>query len=139
MGEENDCIFCKIIAGEIPSTKIYEDDFSYAFLDISPVNKGHTLVVPKKHCVNLMDIPDDDLGELMIAAKKVAIAVKEGMECDGISLAMSNEKAAGQEVFHAHVHIMPRFSSDGLKHWPHKSYDPGEMEKISEKIKEKFS
>lgn len=138
MGEDKGCIFCKIIAGEIPSSKIYEDDFSFAFLDIWPVNKGHVLVIPKKHCINLMDIPDDDLGELMIAAKKVAIAVKEGTGCDGISLNMSNEKAAGQEVFHAHVHIMPRFASDGLKQWPHKTYEPGEMEKFSEEIRNKL-
>ena len=138
MAEDNDCLFCKIIAGEIPSSKIYEDDFSFAFLDIWPVNKGHVLVVPKKHCINLMDIPDDDLGELMITAKKMAIAVKAATGCDGISLAMSNEKAAGQEVFHAHVHIMPRFATDGLKHWPHKNYEPGEMEKVCEQIKEKL-
>ncbi|MBU1202287.1 MAG: HIT family protein [Nanoarchaeota archaeon] len=130
----DNCLFCKIIKGEIPSTKIYEDDEFYAFLDIKPINQGHTLVVPKKHCRNLLDFPKSEETDLMEFLKKVAKAVTKGVGADGFNLGMNNEGAAGQVVFHAHFHIIPRFKNDGLTSWPHKEFDNEELERIKDKI-----
>jgi histidine triad (HIT) family protein len=130
-----DCIFCKIVKGEIPSEKVYEDDSVLAFLDIGPVNKGHTLVIPKKHYETLLDVPDELLGKVAVAVKKVSSAVKKATNCDGISIGMSNYKAAGQLVFHAHFHVMPRFANDGLRLWPQGKYSEGEMKRYGEKIR----
>ena len=129
-----DCIFCKIIKGEIPSSKVFEDEHVYAFLDIAPINKGHTLVIPKKHCENLFDCGADELKEAILSVQKIGEAVKAGVNADGISIGQSNGKAAGQAVFHLHFHIMPRFSDDGLKHWPSKKYGEGEADKIKDEI-----
>ncbi|MEK7661969.1 MAG: HIT family protein [Patescibacteria group bacterium] len=134
MRDEN-CVFCKIIAGEIASTPVYEDEAVFAFLDINPNNPGHTLVVPKNHARNIFDIEESDMKELSARVKKIAKAVKEGVSADGINIAMNNEPAAGQLVFHAHIHVIPRFSNDGYKHWPQKSYKEGEAEIVAEKIK----
>ncbi len=131
----NDCIFCKIIKGEIPSNKVYEDEKVLAFLDIGPVNKGHTLVIPKDHYENIYDISDDLLKNVITAVKKVSIALKKGVSADGINIAMSNEKPSGQLVPHFHFHIIPRFKEDGLKHWPQGTYKEGEAEQVKEKIK----
>lgn len=130
----NDCIFCKIIKGEIPSSKIYEDSDVLAFLDLFPVHKGHALVIPKEHHETLLDVPDELLKKLIVAVKKVMAAVKKGVNADGISLSMSNYKAAGQVVPHAHFHIMPRYENDGLKLWPQGKYEEGEMEKTKQNI-----
>lgn len=131
----NDCIFCKIAKGEIPSEKIYEDEHAFAFLDIAPNNPGHTLVIPKTHSRNIFDINENDLRELSVRIKKVATAVKKGVEADGINISMNNEGAAGQIVFHAHIHVIPRFSDDGYKHWPKIEYKAGEAKRVAEKIK----
>lgn len=130
-----DCIFCKIIKGEIPCARIYEDGNVLAFLDISPVNKGHTLVVPKEHHETILDMPDDLLCELTKAVKKVSAAVKKGMGAEGFNILQSNYKVAGQLVPHYHVHIIPRTETDGLKHWPQGKYREGEAEQAAEKIK----
>jgi histidine triad (HIT) family protein len=134
----DDCIFCKIINGEIPSSKVYEDEEVFAFLDIGPVNKGHTLVIPKEHHETIVDIPDDLLHKVIVVVKKLSKAVKEGVGADGFNVLMSNHEAAGQVVPHAHFHIIPRLSSDGLKHWPHGKYDEGEMDSVKEKIVSKI-
>jgi len=131
-----DCIFCKIIKGELPCSKLYEDDKVFAFLDIAPVNKGHALVIPKEHYETLMDIPDDILKEVSVIVKKIAEAVKKAVNADGISIGQSNYKAAGQLVPHIHFHIMPRFEDDGLKLWPQGKYKEGEMDSYREKIVE---
>ena len=128
------CVFCKIVKGKIPSAKVYEDDKILAFLDIGPVNKGHTLVIPKQHYETMLDLPDKLLKEMIIAVKKMVQAIKEGVNADGVNLLMSNYKAAGQVVPHAHFHILPRFSNDGLKHWPQGKYLGEEMNRIKEKI-----
>ncbi|MDP3661555.1 MAG: HIT family protein [bacterium] len=134
------CIFCKIIAkGEIPSTEVYEDDNVYAFLDNSPSSIGHTLVVPKKHYENLFDIPDAELGILGARVKKVARAVKDALKADGINISMNNGRAAGQVVFHAHIHIIPRFNDDIFSHGKErKQYRDGEMVEIASKIRKSF-
>lgn len=132
----NDCLFCKIAAEEIPCTKVYEDDTVLAFLDIHPVNIGHTLVIPKIHHVNLYDASDETLAHMMPVIKKLSIAVKGALNADGINIEMNNEAGAGQLIFHTHIHIIPRFSDDGLKHWPSpRGYNEGEAAEVSTKIK----
>lgn len=129
------CIFCKIIKGEIPSTKIYEDENSLAFLDISPVNIGHTLIIPKEHFQNIYEIPEELIMHLTKIAKKISIALKKSLNADGINVNMNNDPAALQIVMHAHIHIIPRFKNDGFGPWQGKRpYNEGEMEEIKNKI-----
>ena len=134
MVENGDCIFCKIIRNEIPSSKVIEDEKIIAFLDINPVNKGHVLVLPKEHLETLIDIPDNTMKEVMITAKRIAKSMRKALKADGINLGMNNFPAAGQAVMHAHLHIIPRFENDGLVHWPSKKYDEGEVDKMRELI-----
>ncbi|MBW2982133.1 HIT family protein [Candidatus Woesearchaeota archaeon] len=129
-----ECIFCKIINGEIPSSKVYENDKVIAFLDIAPVNKGHTLVVPKEHHKDIMDTPDNILAETIKAVKKVAKAVMKATGAEGFNLGVNNGKIAGQLVMHLHFHIMPRFENDGLKLWPGRKYEGNEIDEIAKKI-----
>ncbi len=131
----NDCLFCKIVAGEIPATKIYEDESTLAFLDTNPVNPGDTLVIPKKHSRNIFDIEKEDLLNVTNNIQKVAKAIKEGLNPDGINIISNNEPAAGQVIFHSHTHIVPRFTGDGFKHWKGTAYEEGEGEKVAKKIK----
>lgn len=116
-----DCLFCKIVAGEIPAHKVYEDDKFIAFLDIKPVNPGHALIIPKAHYRNLFDMPSDLMSELGPLIKKIALAVKEATKAEGINIGWNNEPAAGQLIYHSHTHIMPRFEGDGFEHWRGKS------------------
>ncbi len=129
------CIFCKIINREIPCDKIYEDENFLAFLDITPVNPGHALLIPKKHYENLYEIPSQTLNEILPIIKKIAIAVKNGVNADGINIGMNNGKAAGQLVPHAHFHIIPRFQDDGRAHWRGAPYSENESQKTAEKIR----
>lgn len=129
------CLFCKIIAGEVPSTKIYENEQVYAFLDINPVNLGHTLVVPKKHSENIYDISEDGTSALIHAGKKIASALKKELGADGVNLIMNNERAAGQIIFHAHLHVVPRLAADGFHHWKGKGFSKEEIEKAGDKIR----
>ena len=131
-----DCIFCKIIAGQIPSFKVYEDENVLAFLDIAPVNSGHTLVVPKKHFTNLEEISKDELCQLAVAIKKVGKAIKDGLGAEGYNVMENNDPIAGQIVPHLHFHVIPRRSGDGLKLWPQGKYGPGEAEEAVKKIKD---
>jgi len=129
-----ECIFCKIVKGEIPSEKVYEDDTVYAFLDIAPINKGHTLVIPKQHYEKFLETDNPALADLTTKTKKIAKAVKKAVRADGINIGINNDKAAGQLVFHTHFHIIPRFDNDGLKTWPNKEYEEGEMPDYAKKI-----
>lgn len=129
------CIFCKIVKGEIPAHRVYEDDYTLAFLDIRPVNPGHTLLIPKDHFENLYTLPDEALSRLSAALKKVALAVKKGASADGINIGMNNDGAAGQIVPHAHFHIIPRKKEDGLKLWRQKEYAEGEAGALANKIR----
>jgi len=129
-----DCIFCKIIDGKIPSAKVYEDDKVISFLDIMPANKGHCLVVPKKHYETLLDIPNEDLANLIKTTKRVAKALSIGN--GSYNVVMNNGKVAGQLVAHAHIHIIPRFKGDHLRlTWSHKKYIDKEMQRVQEMIK----
>jgi len=141
MPEENikkniDSIFTKIINGDIPSTKIYENAHTYAFLDIQPNNIGHTLVVPKNPSINIFEMKEEDIENLFITVKKIAVAVKSGTDATGVNIAMNNGTDAGQEVFYSHIHIIPRFPNDGFEHGRHLKYEEGQMEKVAEKIRE---
>ena len=128
------CIFCKIVAGILPSYKIYEDDKVLAFLDIAPVNPGHILVIPKKHFVNMEEIPEQLLIDVIKIVKKMGLALKMGMGYEGYNIVESNDPVAGQEVPHIHFHLTPRVSKDEFS-WPHKKYGEGEAQKVQEKIK----
>ena len=130
-----DCIFCKIVTGEWAADKIYEDDATLAFLDIHPNNLGHSLVVPKKHSENLYDMDDHSLAAVMRTVQKVALALKKSLGADGINITMNNERAAGQVVNHPHMHVIPRFKSDGFTHWPRGAYKEGEASAVAEKIR----
>lgn len=134
MHQDPECIFCKIIRKELPSSKVYEDDSTIAFMDIAPVNKGHTLVIPKRHSETLLHMDERDAMNTFKTVQLVSDAVKKATNADGISILMSNFKAAGQVVPHAHVHIIPRFKDDGLKHWPQTKYSNNEMEKLQRLI-----
>jgi len=131
-----ECIFCRIIMGEIPCSKIFENESVIAFLDIKPVSDGHALVVPKEHYDDIFDVPDAVLCEITSTVKKVSEAVMKGVDAHGISIGQSNRKAAGQVVPHIHFHIMPRFDDDGLRLWPQHDYEEGRMEEVQKKIKE---
>ncbi|MES2087724.1 MAG: HIT family protein [Patescibacteria group bacterium] len=130
-----DCIFCKIISGELPSSKIYEDTDVLAFLDIKPINPGHALVIPKRHYESIHDTPDEVVSKMMIVAKKIAGSIQKNLGAEGVNIGMNNGKAAGQIVFHAHIHVMPRLSTDSFKLWNGKEYKTGERESVAEKIK----
>jgi len=131
----SDCVFCKIIKGELPSYKVYEDEHVLAFLDIRPVNAGHTLVVPKKHSHNIFDIAPKDWAAVAEAVRVLSIAIEKGVEADGVNIAMNNREHAGQVVHHPHVHIIPRFKGDGLKLMPQREYKESEAESSAEKIR----
>ncbi|EFQ57138.1 HIT family protein [Streptococcus downei] len=106
----SDCIFCKIIAGEIPSSKIYEDEKVLAFLDISQTTKGHTLVIPKEHVRNMLEMSDQTAADVFARLPKLARAIKTATGAKGLNILNNNEEVAGQTVFHAHIHIIPRYS-----------------------------
>ena len=132
---DKDCIFCKIVRGEIPCSKVFETETVLAFLDIAPVNKGHTLVIPKAHCADIWDLPASLGPDLLDAIRRVGQGLKDGLGASGVNLGMNNGAAAGQVVFHAHWHLIPRFEGDGLSMWPQKSYaGPEEMTDTAQTI-----
>ncbi len=127
------CVFCKIIRNEIPAVKIYEDNETIAFLDISPNTRGHILIIPKSHHENIYGIPVESWCHMNITAQKIAIALKSSLSADGINIAMNNESAAHQLVFHAHIHVIPRYNDFEDKKY---TYITGEMEDLAKEIKE---
>ena len=114
MRDEN-CIFCKIASGEIPSYTIYEDDFFKVFLDLSPTSFGHALIIPKEHYRNLFELDDKIASKALILAKKVGNAMKKSLHCDGLNLLQNNGEIAGQTMFHFHIHVIPRYKDDNTK------------------------
>ncbi|MEN2767713.1 HIT family protein [Ornithinibacillus xuwenensis] len=137
MAHEN-CIFCKIIAGEIPSAKVYEDEDVYAFLDISQVTKGHTLVIPKTHTKNIYETPSEVASSLFARVPKIANAIKAAFQPSGMNLLNNNEPAADQSVFHLHIHLIPRYGEgDGYSaNWTvhSESYQQEELQQIANNI-----
>ena len=130
-----DCVFCKIIKGEIPSEKIYEDSEVIAFLDIAPVHPGHTLVVAKTHHETLLETPDETACYLLSIVKKIMPAILKSTDAQGINVGINNGSAAGQVVPHIHYHVIPRFSNDGLKFWPQQKYQEGQIKNIGARIR----
>ncbi len=135
---DNECIFCKIVKGEIPSSRVYEDDNFYVFMDIYPIVRGHTLIIPKAHCRNALDTPYETGAGFYPLITKISNAVKNAYKADGIMVMQFNEPSAGQEVFHSHVHIIPRYENDNLsiKIPPRLKVDINEIIKDGEKIKQ---
>jgi histidine triad (HIT) family protein len=134
---DENCIFCKIVGKSAPATIIYEDKSVIAFLDIRPLNIGHTLVVPLKHYVDIFDIPKDILGIVHIVSKQIAPAIKAAANADGISIIQQNGKAAGQDIFHLHVHVVPRFEGQKLPHFNElQLVEREKLNQIAEEIKQ---
>lgn len=135
----SDCIFCKMITGQIPVTKIYEDEVVLSFLDIGPLSDGHTLVIPKQHFERLHDCPSELLGQVGSCLGKIARAVSVAMNSDGYNVLCNNGRAAGQLVEHLHFHIIPRSTGDGVfDRWPSYKYQEGKIETIADRICEKL-
>lgn len=119
---EKDCIFCKIANGEIPSATIYENSDLRVILDVAPASRGHALIVPKEHFKDIFDIDAVSAGKIFSVATEVARAMKDVLHCDGINIVQNNGEAAGQTVFHLHLHLIPRYEGDGV----HVGWEPGE-------------
>lgn len=136
----SDCIFCKIIAGEIPSAKIYENELIYAFLDISPINFGHTLVIPKEHHQSAATIPEETAGRMFRIASRIGILLKRLDEFDAYNLHLADGTAAGQVVMHAHLHVIPRGAEDKFRwNWRQLKYPEGKMAEIAAEISVKLN
>ena len=128
MAAEGDCIFCKIVAGDLPSQRVDEDEHTVAFMDLNPWTRGHALVVPKRHSRDLLEIEDEDLDHVAHAAKRLAQRMKDRLGCDGINLLNSCGEAAWQTVFHFHIHVIPRYEGDPLRlPWKPAPGDPDEI------------
>jgi len=129
------CIFCKIIRGEMPSSRVFENEKILAFLDINPVSKGHTLVIPKTHYAGFSEIPADILAEMGKALQKIGQAAKTHLGSDGFNVLLNNGRAAGQLIDHAHFHLVPRSLGDGVMGWPKaRPYPAGEAERVRSKL-----
>lgn len=131
-----DDLFDRIISGEIPSEKVYEDEYTLAFLDINPNNPGHTLVVPKVHSTNILDITEEDWRHLMETVRKITPAVRDAVGATGVNVYMNNDASAFQVIFHTHIHIIPRHDGDGFEPWKGTLYKEGEAKRIAEQIKD---
>lgn len=134
MRDEN-CIFCKIANGEIPSRTIYEDEQFRVFLDLNPAAKGHALIVPKEHYANLYELPEDLAADAMRLAKKEMALMTQKLSCDGFQLVQNNGETAGQTVFHFHLHLIPRYRTDGQKiAWEPGSMSDEELDAVKDQI-----
>ena len=131
-----DCIFCKIAAGAVPCTRVYEDEDALAFLDIGPLVKGHTLVIPKEHFDPISATPPPVLQKLILVVQRIASAQFAGLGADGVNVTQANGAAAGQVVPHLHFHVIPRFQTDGHHwNWKTKTYEgPAEMQALAKRI-----
>jgi histidine triad (HIT) family protein len=138
MSSEN-CVFCKIVAGQIPSTRVYEDEHTVAFMDIGQVNPGHVLLAVKKHAANVFELDETQAQAVARAMVKVSKAVKEAFQPEGLSVYQANGTAAGQTVFHYHVHLLPRHAGDGMElTWPVKNPPREKLEEYAGKIRTKL-
>jgi histidine triad (HIT) family protein len=132
------CLFCKIVAGEIPSTKVYEDDQVYSFMDINPLGEGHLLIIPKNHYSTIFDIPPEDLGAVFEAARKISLALKSALDMPGLNLIQSNGRAASQIIDHFHLHLIPRKPGDAFSKIMEWRLEPGDMDEIG-RVAEKIT
>ena len=138
--KKEDCIFCKIANGDIPSKTLYEDEDFRVILDLGPATKGHALILPKEHADNLYELPDETASKVFVLAKKLAMKMKEKLNCDGLNIVQNNGEAAGQTVQHFHMHLIPRYKGDQVGI----TWHPGELsdadkEEILLKVKEQLS
>ena len=136
----DDCVFCKIVSGAIPSQKIYEDEVAFAFFDIRPLALGHTLVVPKRHAVRFEDLDPDSAAKLWKAVHRISPHVLKAVNASASTIAVNNGRDAGQEVPHVHVHVVPRFPGDGggpihALHWKRPNVTSDELGKLAEKVR----
>ena len=132
MRDEN-CIFCKIANGEIPSATLYEDEDFRVILDLGPASKGHALILPKSHAPNIYELPDDVTAKAFVLAKKMAKNLSQGLESNGLNIVQNNGEAAGQTVFHFHIHLIPRYRGDQNR--VHLNWEPGELtDEVKEEI-----
>jgi histidine triad (HIT) family protein len=129
MAADPDCLFCKIVAGEVPSTRVHEDDRTIAFMDINPATRGHLLVIPREHAADVRDIPAEDLHAVVDVVQRLARTVVEKLGADGVNLLNSTGRAAWQTVFHFHLHVIPRYDTDPLRlPW---QPEPGDRDEIA--------
>ncbi len=136
MKNEN-CIFCKIANGEIPSKTLYEDESFRVILDLGPATKGHALILPKEHAENLYELPEETAADAMKLAKKMASVMKEKLKCDGLNLIQNNGETAGQTVMHFHLHLIPRYQGDGQRiGWVPSEPSQEELEAVRKEIAE---
>ena len=141
---DKNCLFCRIVAGEIPAAKVYEDDLVFAFLDIAPINKGHVLVIPKEHHESSSTIPEATAGRMFRVGSRIGVALRRKLDYDAFNLHLADGTAAGQVVMHAHLHVVPRGVEDGFHwNWRQLAYADGEAAlvaaRIAAKLKEELS
>jgi len=140
MSQTNDCVFCKILSGELEVSMVYQDDSCSAFMDIQPINPGHTLVVPNRHASNLAELDEEEGAKTFRVAQRLAAALrKSGVKCEGVNLLLADGGAAGQEVFHVHLHVLPRYVGDGFSvrfgpHYKNKT-ERQELNEIADRIR----
>ena len=131
----DDCLFCKIVAGEIPSTKVHEDDRTVAFMDINPGTRGHLLVIPRAHVADLHEIGDEDLAAVARTARELAGRARDRLGAEGVNVIQNNGSAAWQTVFHYHVHVVPRYGDDGIRlPWVPQPGDPEEIAAAAQEL-----
>lgn len=136
----DNCIFCKIVNGEIPSRQVYEDEMFRVIMDVSPATKGHVLILTRKHYRNIFDLANPEASAVLVLAKKIAVAMKKSLKCEGINIIQNNEALAGQSVFHFHLHIIPRYQNDGQNMlWTPGNSEAEELESIAAAISEELA
>lgn len=135
--KKDDCIFCKIANGEIPSKTVYEDEYFRVILDLGPATKGHALLLPKEHADNLFELPEELAEKVLPVAKKVAAGMRQKLQCDGLNLVQNNGETAGQTVMHFHLHMIPRYENDGQQiKWVPGKPSQEELEAIKKQLTE---
>ncbi len=138
--KKDDCIFCKLANGDIPVEPVYEDDKVKVIFDASPASEGHMLIIPKEHVSNIYELDDELAGHIFKVASRIAKALKEVFDYDGLNVLQNNGEAAGQTVFHFHMHLIPRFADDGVKvGWEHKTPDEEKLSELREKISKEIN
>lgn len=136
--KDDNCIFCKLANGDIPTNSIYEDDDFKVILDASPATKGHALILPKQHYANIFEIEDETLAKAAKLAKKIMTHEKDVLGCEGYNLVQNNGEMAGQTVFHFHMHLIPRYlnaKNNDILNWSHETFSPEEMAEIRDSLK----
>lgn len=135
--KKDNCIFCKIANGEIPSKTLYEDEMFRVILDLSPATRGHALILPKEHADNLFELPEEYASKVMVVAKTMALSMKAKLGCDGLNLVQNNGEAAGQTVSHFHLHMIPRYKDDAQHiNWVPGESTPEALEEVKKQITE---